>query len=344
MKRRMWIGTMAVLLSAGVAFASWYDDYDAGLNAVSKGQWQIVIQKMTAAINGNPKESDNARTYGNIFINYHPYYYRGLAYLRTGKYDQSITDLEKTSGPGPVDRGSIEELMQDAKAKLAAAATPEPQPLPQPTRPVPVLTPQPVQPTTPAIDPALRQRTAAAVEHAKQRLAAAQQRRATASPQYGQALQAITAANTQLATAKTNDELNAALAAADNATLLADSATASAAATSTAPVPRPAAATNLVLADTTRRVRTALEAYFRGDFDDAAREFQGLSLVMPGNGWIWVFLGASQYSQYAFEADESYKSAAMQSFRKAKKLRTWKNGLPERYFSKRIRRVFDAAG
>src|SRR6202040_4315518 len=169
--------------------------------------------------------------------------------------------------------------------------------------------------------------------HAKQRLAAAQQRRATTSPQYGQALQAITTANTQLATAKSNDDVNAAIASADNATLLADSATASAVPTSTAtvPVPRPTAATDLVLADTARRVRTALEAYFRGDFDDAAQKFQGLAEVMPRNGWIWAFLGASQYSQYAFEADESYKSAALQSFRKAKQYRSWgKSGLPQK--------------
>jgi tetratricopeptide (TPR) repeat protein len=337
MKRRVLAGTFAVLLSAGVAFASWYDDYNAGIDALRKGQWAVVVQKMTAAIKGNPKENNNARTYGNIFINYHPYYYRGLAYLRTGKYDDAVKDFEQTTGPGEIDRGSIEELMQDAKAKLAAAQAPEPQPaqpVPQPPRPVPV----------PTIDPALRQRATAAVDHAKQRLAAAQQRRATASPQYGQALQAITTANTQLATAKTNDDVNAAIAAADNATLLADSATASSPTTNTAPMPRPTAAADLVLADTTRRVRTALEAYFRGDFDDAAREFQRLSQVLPRNGWIWAFLGASQYSQYAFEADESYKSAAMQSFRKAKKLRSWKNGLPERYFSKRIRRVFDSAG
>jgi tetratricopeptide (TPR) repeat protein len=343
MMRRVSVGTIAVLLSASVALASWYDDYNAGIEALRKGQWAVVVQKMTAAIKGNPKENNNSRTYGNIFINYHPYYYRGLAYLRTGKYEDAVKDFEQTSGPGEIDRGSIEELMQDAKAKLASA-TPEPQPVLQPPRPVPVPVPVTPQPVTPSIDPALRQRAAAAVEHAKQRLAAAQQRRAMTSPQYGQALQAITTANTQLATAKSNDDVNAAIASADNATLLADSASASAVATSTAPVPRPTAATDLVLADTARRVRTALEAYFRGDFDDAAQKFQGLAEVMPRNGWIWAFLGASQYSQYAFEADEAYKSAAMQSFRKAKKLRTWKKGLPERYFSKRIRRVFDAAG
>ena len=43
-------------------------DYDAGLNAARAGKWQVVIQRMTAAIAGNPKENDKARTYGAIFI------------------------------------------------------------------------------------------------------------------------------------------------------------------------------------------------------------------------------------------------------------------------------------
>src|SRR5437763_14733739 len=117
---------LAVLLTASAAFASWYDDYDDGLKAARNGQWSAVIQKMTAAINGNPKENDKARTYGAIFINYHPYYYRAVANLNLGRYEQAVTDLEKTSGPGPEDLGGIDTLMQKAKAKLAAASTPSP--------------------------------------------------------------------------------------------------------------------------------------------------------------------------------------------------------------------------
>ena len=79
---------------------------------------------MTAAINGNPKENDKARTYGAIFINYHPYYYRGVAYLNTGKYEQAISDFEKASGPGEENLGSIETLMSRAKGKLAQASAP----------------------------------------------------------------------------------------------------------------------------------------------------------------------------------------------------------------------------
>ena len=67
-------------------------------------------------------------------------------------------------------------------------------------------------------------------------------------------------------------------------------------------------------------------------------------MEMPRNGWIYAFLGASQYSRYAFEADEKYRTQAMSAFKKAKQFGKWKNGLPEKYFSKRIRRVFNEAG
>src|SRR3954451_5484350 len=216
---------LAVLLAATAAFASWYDDYDDGLKAVRNGQGAAVIQKMTAAINGNSKENDKARTYGAIFINYHPYYYRGVAYLNTGKYEQAVSDFERTSGAGPEDLGSIETLMWRAKGKLAQASTPPP-PEPQPPAPqpriVPPPVPVPVQPAAPSIDPALRQRAAAEINQAKTRLSAAMQRKAGNTPQYAQATQALTDALTRSGNARSNDELNAAIASAQNAATIAD--------------------------------------------------------------------------------------------------------------------------
>lgn len=343
---------IALFLVASAALASWYDDYDAGMTAVRSGQWGTVISRMTAAINGNGKESNAARTYGAIFINYHPYYYRGLAYLRTGKYEQAVSDLEKTSGAGEVDRGSIDDLMREAKSKLAAANAPEPQPpapVPQP-RPTPVPVPVPVQPAAPVIDPALRGRVQAALNQANQSLADARNRKAGGSAQYSQAIASVADANSRLANAKSNDDLNAALAVAQNAKLYADSAVAPGEPPKppvqiahVPPPTKPVAASTMVMGDATRRVRLALESYFRGDFDEAQNAFERLSSEMPKNGWIYAFLGASQYSRYAFEADDKYKSAAMESFRKAKALRTFRNGLPQKYFSKRIRKVFDSA-
>jgi tetratricopeptide (TPR) repeat protein len=338
----------ALLLAASAALASWYDDYDAGLTAARNGQWSVVIQKMNAAIAGNPKENDKARTYGAIFINYHPYYYRGVAYLNTGKYEQAINDLERTSGAGPEDLGSIENLMSRAKSKLAqSSAPPTPEPQPQPVAPQPrvVPVPAPVQPAAPVIDNALRQRAAAEINQAKAHIAAAQQKKAGNTPQYAQATQALSDALTKSANARSNDDLNAAIASAQNAATLADLAPAPGA---PAPPPtaiptRPAQASAVILADSSRRLRDALELYFRGDFDEASTKFQSLSHDMPTNGYIWAFLGASQYSQYAFEADDNYKNQAMESFRKAKQLRKWNGGLPVKYFSKRIRKVFDSA-
>jgi tetratricopeptide (TPR) repeat protein len=335
------------LLIATAAMASWYDDYEAGMNAVRKGQWNVVIQKMNAAIAGAPKENDKARTYGAIFISYHPYYYRGIAYLNTGKYEQAVADLERAEGVGEENLGSIEINMGRAKSKLAAASTPEPQPQPVAPQPRPAVpAPQPVQPAAPSIDPALRQQAASALNDAKTRITAAQQRKATASPQYQQATQQLTSAITLNGTAKSNDDLRQVINVAQSAASIADLAVPPGAPpVAAAPPPtRPVAASSMVLGDTTKRVRLALESYFRGDFEDAANAFQRLTTEMPRNGWIYAFLGASQYSQYAFEADERYKSQALDSFRKAKQYGKWKNGLPEKYFSRRIRRVFNEAG
>jgi tetratricopeptide (TPR) repeat protein len=346
-RRALTIGFL-FLLAATAALASWYDDYDAGLSAAKGGQWAVVIQKMSAAIKSNPKENDKARTYGAIFINYHPYYYRAVAYLSTGKYEQAIADLEQSSGAGEENLGSIETLMSRAKSKLTQSSAPPPEPQPQPApvpRFVPAPVPMPVQPAAPVIDPALRQQAAAAINQAKTRLAAAQERKAGNTTQYSQAAQALTDALTRNASARSNDDLNAVIASAGNAATIADLAPAPG-----APVPqptaiptRPAQASNAVLAEAHHRVRDALESYFRGDFDIATAKFQTLTHDMPTNGFIWAFLGASQYSLYVFDAaDDTYKNQAMESFRKAKSFRKWNGGLPDKYFSKRIRRVFDS--
>lgn len=341
--RTFTIGFLGLLL-ATAALASWYDDYDAGIAAVGKGQWTVVIQKMTAAINGHPKESDHERTYGAIFITYHPYYYRGVAYLNTGKYEQAISDFEKTSGPGETDLGPIGDLLRRAKSKLEAANTPEPQP--QPVAPQPRVVPVPVpvpQPSGPSIDPMLRQQAVNAINQARARLAAAQQRKAGNTPQYAQATQQLSEAMTRSGNARNNEDLTNAISAAGNAAAMADLAPAPGAPQPVTPT-RPAQASAIVLADPAKSVRDALESYFRGDFDEASGKLKQLSIEMPKNAWIWAFLGASQYSQYAFEADDNYKTQAMESFRKAKQLKRWNGGLSARYFSKKIRKAFESAG
>ncbi|HEV7241392.1 MAG TPA: tetratricopeptide repeat protein [Thermoanaerobaculia bacterium] len=341
---------LLTLALASTAHASWYDDYDAGVAAARAGNWNVVITKMSAAIQGNPKENNKSRTYGSIFINYHPYYYRGVAYLNAGKYEQAISDLERTSGPGPENLGSIGELLDRAKRQLAASSASDPEPVrpdPTPVRPPVVTQTTPAQPAAPQIDPALRQRASAALGAAKQKLQQAQQRRASGSAQYTQAMTIYSDAMTHNTSAKNNDDFNAIIAMAENAGDLAELAMPPnvSAPTPSIPAPtRPAIVTDAVLSDYKQQLRRALEDYFNGEFDDASRQFADLTRKLPTNGWIWAFLGASQYSQYAFEADESYRTQALRSFRRAKQLRSWKGGLPDKYFSKRIRRAFNEEG
>jgi len=346
---------VVLFFAATAAMASWYDDYDAGLKAARNGQWSTVISKMSAAINAHPKEGNNERTYGAIFINYHPYYYRGVAYLNTGKYEQAISDFEKTSGPGEADLGPLGELMRTAKSKLEASSTPEPQPpapVPQPSRPTPVPVPQPATPVpaTPAIDPSLRQHVASAIAAANNSLASARNRKAATSPMYAQAVTAVADANTRMNSAKSNDDLNAALASAQNAQTFADAAVApgqTPVGVAVTPLPAPTktvAATAAVFSDYMPQLRNALTNYFNGEFEAAASGFESLTKTLPKNGWVWAFLGASRYSQYAFEGDEQYKQQAVVAFKNAKTYRKWNNGLPDRYFSKRIRRFFTTLG
>ena len=347
MTRRLLIAVavaVAIALAASSAMASWYDDYDKGIDAVRRGDWGTVIARMTAAINAQPKENDKARTYGAIFINYHPYYYRGVAYLNSGKYQQALDDLEKTSGPGEVEQGSVEALVSRAKAKLEGAG-----PSPQPP------TPQPPTPQPPSIDPALRRRANSAVSEARQKLAEARARNAN-SPAFATANRAFADLVGRSANAQTTEEFNRVINEAENVVALADSVVPAPVPLPPTPVPptpvpiprpipsKPDRATDETLGEYKNQLRRALENYFAGEFEDATKQLSELATKLPDNAWIFAFLGASQYSLYAFEADEAYRNAAMESFRRAKQLRSWKGGLPQKYFSKRIRRVFETAG
>jgi len=174
------------------------------------------------------------------------------------------------------------------------------------------------------------------------------------SPAFATAAKAFADLNSRSAGAQTNDELNRVIAESENVVVLAESVVAPLPVPVPVPVPptpqptipRPKqdVVTDQLLADYKVALRRALENYFAGEFEEASRQLADLSEKLPNNAWIYAFLGASQYSQYAFEADEAYRNAAMESFRKAKSLRSWKGGLPQKYFSKRIRRVFETAG
>lgn len=323
-RRIQFLAVLCFATTIGVANASWYDDYEDGIKAVRAGDWARVISRMTSAINGNAKEGNNVRTYGAIFINYKPYYYRGLAYLNTGKYQQAITDFEKTMGPGQENRGSIEELIKRAKDALA---------VPDPTPPPPQ--PPPPQPPTDLIDPVLRAQADSGMKQAQDRLEAAQQRGATGTNEYKEAMQQYRNANSRLTSATSNADLRAVINVAREVVLLANSAN-----IIVPPPPPPPGPEEPILGPIRANLRGALESYFEGDFVAAERKFKALANKdLPKNPWIWAFLGASQWSRYAFETEDYLKRDAINSFKKARQY-GWKGGLPQKYFSRRIRNAF----
>jgi len=122
-----------LFIIATAAMASWYDDYDKGLAAARNGDWHTVIETMTSAIAGSSKESDRARTYGANFVKYHPYYYRGIAYVNSGRYREARADLVRAQGPGPLDLGSIESWLSKLPAGTASAPVPVGHPSAAPT-------------------------------------------------------------------------------------------------------------------------------------------------------------------------------------------------------------------
>ncbi len=211
--------------------------------------------------------------------------------MNLGNYEAAIADFERTSGPGPENLGSLDTLMERAKKQLAAAN----EPAPEPVRPAPEPSvPHPRRSSLPRLRP---DRSSIRVAESRferarprqdrscrpRRRAKPATRRSTRRPEPAHRGDD---ANTS---ARTNDDLNAIIDMAESAgispswpcrrrlwprlrrrlRLL------------PAVTPKPTAAANTVLADYSNDVRRALENYFAGEFEAAARDFQRLSARCP---------------------------------------------------------------
>ena len=155
---------------ASAARATWLDDYDAGLKAVRAGDWNTVVTKMTSATAQMPGESDRKRTYAAVFLSYHPYYYRGIAYANLGRSAEAIADLRRASGPGEIDLGSVKTWLERLGESMpGTTAVPVPAPRsqmpsttttrpttvkPPPTSSVTAVPPPPPKPVAAAAYPA----------------------------------------------------------------------------------------------------------------------------------------------------------------------------------------------
>ena len=101
-------------------------------------------------------------------------------------------------------------------------------------------------------------------------------------------------------------------------------------------------------------LRDAVKYYQRQDYKQAAAKYEEAIQANPGLGDAYFYLGNSYDNQYKpsrkgependqllQKAVENYKIAAMDSFKKARRYGKFRDGLPPKYFSRRIRKAFD---
>lgn len=351
MIRLRYLLPLLLLLVAAPASADWQSDYEDGMKAASAGDWSQVVAKMSAAIAAKPNENAKERPYGTVFIPYHPYYYRGIAYFNLGKFEEAIRDLKKATGQGKVKIGSAESFLGRAETQLAAQKQPEaPQVAQQPPAQTP---PAPTQtrPAAPAADPNLASaRTAAreSITAAEKKMAEAQRARASTVPEFGRAQQMLLDARTKATAADTASDWSAVGAIADRAVSTFELAVTKSQIAAQQPkgaTPQvAAAATDDALAARRAEVRRAVQAYFSGEFQESVRAFDRLASRERDNALLWAFLGASHYYNWYLggQRDDGERSAAVEAFRSAR--RNSRNlRLDDRYFPSRVREFYQDA-
>ncbi|HUO84598.1 MAG TPA: hypothetical protein VM534_05725, partial [Thermoanaerobaculia bacterium] len=309
-----------------------------------------------AAISAKGSEGTRERTYGAQFIAYHPYYYRGVAYLNKGVFDKAVEDLRRAKGVGELNLGEPDSLLIGANDRLVAQQLRDSIPAPQsvPAQPQPT---QP-QPTQPRVDPALeewRNRAQQALGQARSKMGEAQRAQAGvhAATEFNRAAEMLQNATGANVTADSVNDFRTVADQAERATRAFEAAITAAQVRiasqpqpgqprPTPPIPTPqippsTRATEDVLAPVKQRLREALQAYFEGNFQDSARQFQALTGDQSNNPMIWAFLGASKYYDYYLNgrSDASALETAKNAFRRARSLNPRLSLSPD-YFSPRV--------
>ncbi len=102
MRTRLAVGLLLLALLAlaappARAVDQWYDYYFEGLALLEKARYQDALQRFQQAVRLKPNPELNARPYGMEFIQYLPYYYQGVCYLRLGDFNsaQRLFNIEE---------------------------------------------------------------------------------------------------------------------------------------------------------------------------------------------------------------------------------------------------------
>jgi len=106
---------------------SWYDYYlDAIDKDIPNKRWAEAIKKLKEARRLKPESALHAATYGLNFVPYFPYYYEGMAYLRSGEHATAIIFFNTEEKKGVIKNKKdlyrdLQKLRQEAEHVIQEA-------------------------------------------------------------------------------------------------------------------------------------------------------------------------------------------------------------------------------
>src|SRR5215475_3153709 len=121
---------------------TWYQAYADGRRAFQQGNWQGAIDSLEASkrAGGAPRPGRRIPFYGDVYDDYIPDYYLGLAYFNLKQYaaaDRALDAVRASGVIGPRDReyAQLDQQSKAAKVALQAANPPVQQQTPTNTPP-----------------------------------------------------------------------------------------------------------------------------------------------------------------------------------------------------------------
>lgn len=132
--RRLLRAAALLLLACSTArgAATWYENYEAALDAISRGEYAVAESKLNAAIAEHPEPGRKVRTYGVRFLNmYVPEFHLGVIAHARGDYSGALTHFDRVVRTKVLQKGDsefakMEKMIGEAKQRVAAAAPPPP--------------------------------------------------------------------------------------------------------------------------------------------------------------------------------------------------------------------------
>ena len=167
--------TVLVLLALAIPARAiqWYEHYEAGLAAESRGAWEQALESFREAERFRPEPAERVRTYGNRFLfDYDPPFHAARCLVELGRWDEARAALARSAAAGVTPEAErtalaerLERLEEGARQESPAAApsggTP-PDPTPAQTAPSQPAAQSPAQPAVTSPSEAAVDRTAGA--------------------------------------------------------------------------------------------------------------------------------------------------------------------------------------